>query len=68
MSIQMRGPDGNIVYIAMALECDEYHTEVGEDGIIESIECVSRTVKPECKQCSLKNAVKPQSTRIDPKD
>jgi len=65
MSIQMRGPDGNVVHVAMAIECDEYQTEVGEDGIIESIKCVSQTVKPACKQCSLRNAAELQSTRGD---
>jgi len=68
MSIIMRGPDGNIVTVATAVNCKEYRTEVGEDGIIESIECASRTVKPECKTCGLVNAVKPQREGIDSKD
>ena len=68
MSIRMRGPDGQIQYLAMAINCEEYRTEEGEDGIIESIECVSRTVKPECEMCSLMNAVEPQRKNMDPKD
>jgi len=68
MSIEMRGPDGQIRHIGMFIECEEYRTAIGEDGVIESIECVSRTVKPECKQCSLTNALKPQHESSDPKD
>jgi len=68
MSITMRGPDGQIVTVATAINCEEYRTEVGEDGIIENIECASRTVKPECKTCGLTNAVKPQHENIDSKD
>jgi len=68
MSIEMRRPDGQIVRVAMPIECKEYHTEVGEDGIIESIVCVSRAVRPECKMCSLINAVKPKGENIDSKD
>ena len=68
MSIRMRGPDGNIVYLGMAINCKEYRTEVGEDGIIEKIECAASTVKPECETCSLPNAVKPKHGKIDSKD
>jgi hypothetical protein len=68
MSIQMRGEDGKIHYIGMSINCEECRFNRGEDGIIESIDCVSETVKPECKECSLINAVKPQRKGIDPKN
>lgn len=64
----MRGPDGKIVTIAMAINCDEYRTETGEDGIIKHIERASRTVKAECKTCSLVNAIRLQRQSTDPKD
>ncbi len=68
MSIRMRGPDGDIVYVAMAINCKESRTEVGEDGVIEKIECAASTVKPECETCSLTNAVKFEQRNLDSKD
>ena len=68
MSIPMRMSDGSIAYIGMSLNCKEFRTVEGEDGVIEKIECISRTVKPECEECSLINAVKPQRVGLDPKD
>lgn len=67
MSIIMRDSNGNIGSVSMPINCREYRTEVGEDGIIENIECISRTVKSECKMCGLMNAVEPQHGDIDSK-
>jgi hypothetical protein len=55
MGIKMRRKDGLICYISIAIECDEYQVIKGEDGIIERIDCTSKTLKTECEKCSLVN-------------
>ena len=64
MRIKMRTADGRIVYRAMAINCKEYYVESGPVGVVERLECISKTAKPECQMCSLINPVKPQQPGI----
>ena len=54
MSIRFNTKQG-IVYIAMAINCHEPMCETTKDNEIKSIQCISKTIKPECDRCSLSN-------------
>jgi hypothetical protein len=54
-----------IVYIAMAINCDETMCETTEDNEIKSIRCKSKTIQPECVRYSMVNPNKSQISDYD---
>jgi len=65
MSIRFKTEQG-IVYVAMAINCHETKCETTDDNEIKSIQCISKTIKPECDRCSLANPNKSQINDYNP--
>ena len=58
MSFKIKEANGQIVYIPAIINCDQFCTEMGDDGFIEAIKCVSSKLRHGCKTCGLVNPIK----------
>jgi len=58
MSFKIKKTNGYTVYIPAIINCDRFCTEMGDDGFIKAIKCVSSKLKHGCKICGLVNPTK----------
>ena len=52
---------GQIYNISMFINCNCFATKKDKNGVIEEINCISKTIKPCCNKCSLINPNKKAS-------
>lgn len=58
MNFKIKKANGHTVYIPAIINCDEFRTEMGDDGFIEDIKCVSSKLRRGCRTCALVNPTK----------
>ena len=61
MSFKIKKANGHTVYIPAIINCDQFCTEMGDDGFIEAIICVSSKLRRGCRTCGLVNPTKIKS-------
>jgi len=63
MYFKIRKANEQTVYLPTKINCRKFYTEIGDDGIVVNIKCISRTVKSGCKTCGLVNPRAKQNKR-----
>jgi len=41
MSFKIKKANGHTVYLHVLINCNKFRTEVGDDGFVESVKCIS---------------------------
>ena len=55
MYFKIRKANEQTVYLPTKINCRKFYIEIGDDGIVVNIKCISRKIKSGCKTCGLVN-------------